>query len=390
MTIVLAIDQFDNGNNGTTISARNLAESLRKRGHEVRVLGIGESGEGKFSLPELKAPIATQLAHVQGMAFAKPVKETMQKAFEGADIVHFYMPFLPLATKGRQLAESMGIATTAAFHVQPENITYNCGLASSHLAADFIYNFFKKRYYNNKYTHVHCPSNFIANELTKHGYTSKLHVVSNGVADCFTYSKTQKSENMQDKFNILMVGRLSKEKRQDLLIEAAAISKYSDKIQLHFAGNGPKKKKYVKMSEKLKNAPSFGFYSKEELRSLMSQCDLYVHTADIEIEAISCIEAFSTGLVPIISNSKRSATNSFVLDKRSLFLAGNPKSLAEKIDYWIEHPQERAKMEVNYSEHGKQFALPHCAEQMEKMFSEAIEENKERIHARGDCAEATI
>ena len=31
--------------------------------------------------------------------------------------------------------------------------------------------------------------------------------------------------------------------------------------------------------------------------------DLYVHAADVEIEAMSCMEAFAGGLVPVIANS---------------------------------------------------------------------------------------
>ncbi|MFR8331662.1 MAG: hypothetical protein ACLU9S_04260 [Oscillospiraceae bacterium] len=38
MNIVLVIDQFDNGNNGTTITARRYAEQLPRRGHRVTIL----------------------------------------------------------------------------------------------------------------------------------------------------------------------------------------------------------------------------------------------------------------------------------------------------------------------------------------------------------------
>lgn len=379
MKIVLVIDQYDIGNNGTTMSARNLVNALRERGHEVRIAGMGAEGKDKYVLPELKVPVATPVAHKQGMSFAKPVESTLREAFEGADVVHFYMPFLPLAVKGKKIAEEMGIPVTGAFHVQPENITYNCGLAHSKLAPEIVYRFFKNRFYDG-YTHLHCPSPFIAGELKKHGYSAKLHVISNGVDNCFTYSKGEKPEEIKDKFSVLMVGRLSNEKRQDLLIEAAALSRHSDEIQLFFAGRGPKEKKYVKMGRKLKNPPSFGFYTKEELKALMSVCDLYVHPADAEIEAISCIEAFSSGLVPVISNSEKSATGGFALDRRSLFTAGSAKNLAEKIDYWIEHPEERRKMEIKYSEHGRQYALAHCAAMMEKMFAQAIEESKNGKH----------
>ena len=45
MNIVLVIDQFDNGNNGTTITARRYAEQLRRRGHRVTILAGGEAAE---------------------------------------------------------------------------------------------------------------------------------------------------------------------------------------------------------------------------------------------------------------------------------------------------------------------------------------------------------
>lgn len=51
MNIVLVIDQFDNGNNGTTITARRYAEQLRRRGHRVTILAGGEAAEGKIDRP---------------------------------------------------------------------------------------------------------------------------------------------------------------------------------------------------------------------------------------------------------------------------------------------------------------------------------------------------
>ena len=58
---------------------------------------------------------------------------------------------------------------------------------------------------------------------------------------------------------------------------------------------------------------------REPLADFYNQCDLYVHAAEAEIEAIACIEAFASGLVPVIANAKMSATKQFALDKRSLF-----------------------------------------------------------------------
>ena len=45
------------------------------------------------------------------------------------------------------------------------------------------------------------------------------------------------------------------------------------------------------------------FMSKEELLDVIAFSDLYVHCAESEIEGMSCIEAFSAGLVPVIADS---------------------------------------------------------------------------------------
>ena len=102
--------------------------------------------------------------------------------------------------------------------------------------------------------------------------------------------------------------------------------------------------------------------------------DLYVHTADAESEAISCIEAFCSGLVPVISNSPKSATSQFALNNRCLFNAGDPYDLAAKIDYFIEHPKEKRLLEKEYAAYGKQYNIEDCVYKMEEMFKEAIDE----------------
>ena len=180
----------------------------------------------------------------------------------------------------------------------------------------------------------------------------------------------------RDKIVIMMVGRLAKEKRQDVIINAVNYSKYADKIQLVFAGKGPQYEKYVKLGEKLANPPQFVYVKQDELIKLLLQCDLYVHASDMESEAISCIEAFATGLVPVIANSELSATRQFALDDRSLFLPGNPKDLARAIDYWLDNPKERENMEKTYVKAAKKYSLSISVRMFEEMLNEEIEEQK--------------
>ena len=375
MNILVVIDQYDGANNGTTISARRFVDNLRKDGNEVRVISTGKQDKDKYVVKELKLPpIANKIIKSQGMEFAKPNEEELRKAIEWAEVVHFYMPFL-LSRKGLKICEELNKPRTTAFHVQPENITYTIGLGKKTKVNDQIYYLFRDKFFN-RFNHIHCPSKLIADELSKHGYTAKLHVISNGIEPDWVYNRAEKPEELKDKIVITMVGRLSAEKRQDLLIEASKKSKYSNKIQLVFAGNGPMKKQYTKMGEKLANKPIMDFFKKEDLKKLLSYTDLYVHTSDAEIEAISCIEAIATGLVPVIAKSTQSATKQFALDERSLFEAGNSEELKNKIDYWLDNAEEKQKMEKEYAKFAENFKIENSIHKMEEMFKEEIAERK--------------
>lgn len=376
MKILIVIDQFDNSNNGTTISARRFAKGLQDAGHEVYVVSTGDKkDEYKFNLKEL--PLPPGISHIiksQGMSFAIPNTEILEKAISSVDIVHFYMPFF-ISKAGLKICEKLNIPHTAAFHVQPENITYSIGLGTNTRVNDMIYTHYRDSFFN-RFTHIHCPSEFIANELKNHGYTAKLHVISNGVDNEFKFYKKEKLPEFEGKFVISMIGRYSNEKRQDVLIDAIAKSKYSDKIQLVLAGKGPKEAKYRKLGEKLPNPPIMKFYDKDNLLKLLKSTDLYVHSADAEIEAISCIEAFACGNVPVIANSPNSATKQFALVNESLFEAGNSNDLANKIDFWLDNEDYRKEMEIKYSKSAEKYRLENSIKKIEEMFEDAIRECK--------------
>ena len=83
-----------------------------------------------------------------------------------------------------------------------------------------------------------------------------------------------------------------------------------------------------------------------------------------------------TGVQTCALPISRSATPQFALDGRSLFPAGDTDALAERIDWWMEHPAERQAMELRYAEHAKQYALEESIRQTEEMFRQAIAEQR--------------
>lgn len=372
MKITIVADVLGEENNGTTITAKRLIQHLKERGHAVRVISPSEEdGEGFIRVPKINFGIFNSYVAKNGVELAKPNEDMIRETIKDSDVVHILMPFF-LGNVAIKMCRENGIPVTTAFHVQPENVSCHFGLQKSAFVNRRIYKFFHKHFY--AYTeYIHCPTRFIAEELKKHGYKQDLRVISNGVDELYRAECGEKPERYRGKFCILSTGRLTKEKCQKLLIEAVKKSRHADEIQLFIAGQGPLLKKLVKAGEDLKNPPVIGFHPKEELVKMINYCDLYCHPSYAEIESIACVEAITCGLVPVISDSKKSAARYFALRPECLFSAGNSANLAQKIDYMIEHPEFRETLRTEYAEYAKQFALEKCIDEMEKMFTDAVE-----------------
>jgi glycosyltransferase involved in cell wall biosynthesis len=85
-----------------------------------------------------------------------------------------------LAYHAARIAREMGVPATAAFHVQPQNLSSSIHLGKFAPLNDLIFRLFR-RYLYQYVDHVQCPSMMIARQLVDHGYTNALHVISNGI-----------------------------------------------------------------------------------------------------------------------------------------------------------------------------------------------------------------
>ena len=384
MKIVFVLECAGRMTNGTTATCIRFAEELTQRGHQVTIIGCEKDNvdpkiENYVTLDTFHFPVFNKLILKEGFTFVKVQPEKMVDVIKEADVVHIFIPF-KLANTARLIAETYGVPVTSAFHLQPDSISSAIHLEWFHPLTNTLYYSFRKYIYD-EVPLIHCPSEMISNLLkNKYNYKAETRVISNGLnVDFWHRVDSEKEEQFKDKFVVCMVGRLAKEKRQDVLIKAVKMSKHEKDIQLILCGQGPNKSnlEFLIKKTKLTNEPVFEFKSQEDLRYLLSSIDLYVHCSDAEIEGLSCVEAFSCGAVPVISDSKISATQNFALDENSLFKRANVQDLANKIDYWFEHPEERKALSQKYQELAKSYAIPLQVDKFEEFFEEAIKIKKE-------------
>lgn len=99
---------------------------------------------------------------------------------------------------------------------------------------------------------------------------------------------------------------------------------------------------------------SIGFHQNATMPDLLRQTDLLVHPSIADLESVSVLEGMACGAVPIIAQSDLSAAGHFALTQHSLFPVGRARSLAEQIDWWIDHPDVLAVWSRRYAEHAKE------------------------------------
>ncbi len=345
MIIVIAIDSYNEANGGT-IATMRIAEALKKRGHEVRIVGAihkDPSDPYFYKVPGFVLPGAEGAQESMVFLFGKNDKKTFEKAIRGADVVLIQFPFF-MARGVAKTAKKMKVPVVGSFHVQPQNIMVALNKSSKTL--ERIIWFLFKYFLFKRVPTIISPSKFAVDLLKSQGVNAHHTYISNGIPEEYVPGNYTRPEWFEGKMVLISVGRHAGEKRQKLLIEGVRRSKYKENIQLILAGKGEDTEELIRLGESLPVKPYIKYISDEEKLRFLNTADMYVHGSVVELESLSTSEAVGCGLPCLISNSRHSAASQFALDERFIFNSDDPADLAEKIDYWYEHLEELRSLQM--------------------------------------------
>ncbi|MBR3653038.1 MAG: glycosyltransferase [Bacteroidales bacterium] len=380
MKVLFVCNNVYHKGNGQSVAVKATMSALREHGVDARLMAIANPDpngpQPDFPLKHWKFPLLEPIIYANGLAYAKIDKKKIREAVEWADIVHL-QEGLPLQGAVLNMARKMGKTLTATYHVFAQNFNANLGFSKNSII-NWPMMYLWRRFVFDPCTDIQCPTPAVRDQLAKEGYKSRLHVISNGIAIPAEPIRAT-SVPADGTIDLLCVGRLSKEKSQDTLLNAMRYSRYADRIRLVFAGRGTKEKKYRKMADRLyregilKTPATFGFYTQDELHELARQSYLYIHCAWVEVEGLSCLEAVREGAVPVIAEGDMIGTSVFALSPESRYPVYDSRALAERIDWWIEHPEERNRMAQCYADSARNYDINKSAEALVAMFRQALD-----------------
>ena len=366
MKITVVCDVLGAENNGAAVAALSLVRAMKQRGHEVVIVCSDEEKKGKEGyvvIPRLKGNIKEK-----GSAFfTRAAKKEMEPVIWDSDVVHI-MTANAMGILAAKLCVQHRIPVTADFQKPTESLISRFHVKGSR-AADWLMYF---RAYNGLFRYVDAVrfhsgfmSEVFANVL---GNKTNAYVIPDGVEEKFRPNDAKKPQEFRGRFVILYCAGYTSQKNHSVLIDAAARSKYSDKIQLVFAGDGPLKRALRERSAKLAHQPLFASFPHSQMPNVYNYADLYVHPAEGDLNATACMEALACGKVPIISDALRCDAKLFALDENNLFENRNARDLADKIDRFIGDPGLLDAYRERYRGVVRELSREACMDRMEEMF----------------------
>jgi len=230
-------------------------------------------------------------------------RRTMCRVFADwkPDVVHVMTPFF-VGRAALATAKMLGIPSVLAVHLTPANaIAHSAvGRLIPSLPAAILANAYRS-----------CGR--IADLVAAPSQTGSLYarqilgdrsvvVISNGVSELPRHSSVISNKRGSDRLAALYVGRLSREKRLDVLLKAFGQLSSSEKLELVIVGDGPDSARLMRIASRncAEQVRFVGPVSDDQLAQYYQSANIFCMPSPAELECVAALEALSFGL-PIVA-----------------------------------------------------------------------------------------
>jgi len=328
-------------------------------------------------LPSLRFPI---YEHWRITMPYNTVVSTVLSDFK-PDIIHFHSPFT-VGANAVFYAKKNHIPLVGTFHgyfMEPEYLAVigldKVGLHKSKILNQLLWSY--SNFFFNKANMVICPSSVTKDDLIKHSISKPIEVVSNGIDLSRLNQKSTKRvkfPNLPPSY-FLYVGRISKEKSIDIIIEALALCQKTINNQLVIVGSGPETNRLMLLSTKLGIEKKVHFIGRVDHAQLIL-CDIYtnamcfISASTSETQGITILEAMAAGLPIIGVNAK--ATPELIDDNGILCNPHDVSNIAKAMTIL----STNKKLRENYGKNSLKLVKMHSIEKtiskLEKIYQNLI------------------
>lgn len=356
LTIVMGCDTFFPDVNGAARFTERLAAGLTGRGHDVHVVAPNQRWRRKAPGAEVIEGVPMTLHRLPSVRwaphdwlrfvwpwrskhYARRVLDTVQP-----DVVHIQSHIIIGRGLARE-ARKRGIPVVATNHVMPENILDHTSLPAwmDNTIVDLAWADAKRTFALCRAvtTPTRRAADFLENAI---GITG-VHPISCGIdADNYTADLAPRTD-----LRVLFVGRLTKEKQIDRLLEAIHSLGSDLDVSVDIVGGGDQRKRLEQQAESLGLGGRVTFHGRvdeDHLRRLYTEATVFAMPSIAELQSIATMEAMASGLPVVAANAM--ALPHLVHDGENgyLFDPDSVSDLADKLRLVLTaDPQEYLRMQ---------------------------------------------
>jgi len=403
MRLAIFTDSFRPNLDGVATVTQTLAKEMTKRGHKVTVVCPGNNSESGtqdgFKVIRIKS-YSIKLTDLMKICFKNPGYVENFEDFSNYDLIHLQSP-ATMGALGFLIALKYNIPVSNTFHTnvadfahsfvdkqvlahESSNFFYNAMIKSDLLRNVFMksitglaWSFIKNFHLAVPNTTV--PARFCKKLLRDKGVTNDIFVVNNPVSTVKSSNDYSDKYKLEKRFVVLHVGRLSIEKRIDVLIKAIAkLKKTIPNILGIICSDGLFKSDLVKLAKKLKvekNVRFTGFVKRDELSWLYENSDVVTAFGLYETFNLCAAEGLFFGKPLVLSNS---GPHPELIDDNG-FLINTDKdevnNFAEKIRILFSDEALKKKFGAKSKLHWKNYEYKSIIDKHEKYFLESADNN---------------
>jgi 1,2-diacylglycerol 3-alpha-glucosyltransferase len=380
MKVVLFTDTYFPQMNGVVAYLSDAISELCKK-HEVVLFAPGEKRlkvERKKNLRIYWIP-SSPFPFYDGYRIAsmnyKRVSDLLKK--ERPDVVHAHAPVV-LGVQGIISARRKKIPLVITHHTHfpdyvPHLLNGKLPKAFDSLSGLGVKKLIKQVY--KRADVVTAPTQELVDELSSYGLKNVVQL-PNGIK----LSKFRAGKKAGDSFRkkhgiakgrkvVLYLGRVSFEKRLDILLHAFSMIEKND-LMLVIAGHGPYLENVKKLAGTLgiRNIRFTGFLSNEEVAAAYAAADVFASPSDTETFGLTFVEAMSCGL-PVVGVSMFGAKEIIRSGKTGFLVPpGNTRKFAGALERLLKDGKLRKRFGAAGKERAKKYSLANSIKRTESIY----------------------
>ncbi len=362
--------------NGVVTAICNSARLLSKD-HEISIFTVGEGPAQYSGIPVIRFK-GMKLPTYPEYRFFVPSRGTLDKLGRiSLDIIHVRSS-VGFSLAALRAAKRLNIPVVGTFDTPLSDYVHYVPVLGrvdplrrvlSRLSLKYM------AWMYNRCDMVIAPSEVTRKWLESIGCKSRIKVISNGV-DTSLFRPGKRSAGLRKrllkgrKLLLLHVGRITREKRIDTLLDAARGLKGKGlDFRLVVAGKGPELQRLHRAAKELgldDHVGFIGFVPDNELPTLYASSDVFVTASPVETEGIVLLEAMASGL-PVIGADAGAIPE--IVNSRNglLFRAGDSGGLVGKI-LLIAGRNPRKAMSASARKHSESYSIAKTVKRLDSVY----------------------